>query len=132
MNISITKIKILLLFIISALPGCCLLIGSTKLRLSLLVTLSFLIVYSTICHKQFINEIVGTFRNKSGRILLLWLIWNFITGIIAVIYQNYNIWQFLYYFVFHCILLVCIWYYLEFTIIQKASVYYIIKCYVII
>ncbi len=131
-RINILKIKTILLFLISGLPGCCLIFGALKLRLSLILTFGFLIFYIIFAFKKFLKEIFQTFiNNKYSRFLLLWLGWCFITGIIACIFGHYNFGKFLYYFIFHGVLLVCVPYYLAFNIIQNTPTNKIIKYYYI-
>ena len=133
MNIKVnsTKTKMILLLILSGLPGCCLIFGSIKLRLSLIFIIGFLILYTFLKYKEFIKEIIESFSNKCGKILFLWLVLCFISGIIACCFRNYNFGEFLYYYIFHAILLVYIPYYLAFNASQRMQLSKIIKYYFI-
>ncbi len=128
-TINMNKIKVILLFVMSALPGCCLLIGNIKLRLSLILTIGFLAIFLTYNYKQLLKEIIITFNNKMGKLLLVWLFWCFISGMVACISGNCKAAQFIYYFIFHGILLVCFPYYFAFDTVQKISIHKIIKYY---
>ena len=133
MNITLNnnKIKILLLFLIMALPGCCIVICDIKLRLSLILTLSFIIFYSIFAFKSFYINLISVLKNKFSIYFLLWLGWCIISGFLNFIRGQINFFDFLNYFLFHGVLLAFIPYYLAFDIIKNNPKLTIIRYYYI-
>lgn len=130
-RLNINKIKTIILYLIAGLPGCCLILGSVKLRLSLLLGIGFIVLYALLNTKTFYKELKQTFSNVFGKILLVWIIWCFISVIYNVIFSGYSLTAGLYYFFFHGILLILMPYYLAYTIVTKMKNEQVIKYYLI-
>lgn len=127
-SLNVNKINKFLLFLIMALPGCCLLISNVRLRFSITVFAIFSFFYMLIKFKKCVSDIIIFFKTPVIKILLLWMIWCFLSGFISCVSGNYKWGSFLFYFIYHMMLSVvpC---YLGFLLIRQNSITDICKYY---
>lgn len=127
-SLNVNKINKFLLFLIMTLPGCCLLISNVRLRFSIVIFAIFSFFYTLIKFKKCVSDIIIFFKTPVIKILLLWMIWCFLSGFISCVSGNYKWGSFLFYFIYHMILSVvpC---YLGFLLIRQNSITNICKYY---
>ena len=128
LSINMNKVIKFLLFLIMALPGCCIIISNIRLRFSITIFIIFSFFYALIKYKKCLSDIIIFFKNPTIKILLLWIIWCFFSGLINCILGSYKWNRFLFYFIYH-IMLSVIPCYLGFILIHKNSIQDICRFY---
>ena len=128
LRINLSKIQQILLFIFMIIPGCCIMVYSIKLRLSLVIIAITLMLCILLCPNQFFLIIKRFFSNKINKILIFWFIWCLISGLYNYLFGDYKINNLFFKIIFQMTAFIFIPYFFAYNVAQNLN-FDIIKFY---